>query len=371
VDVARRAFDGDAHRLCAWLGLPDEHAFWIGLDPGPPDVVLSRIDAFLTPAGPRFLEINNDAPAGFGYGDRMAAVFQDLPVFRAFAAERKVSYVASVPALVSAVRSAAPRGASGIVAIVDWAEVKTRADQEILGDAFAAAGAACRLVDPRELSVRHGRLWAGIEPVDVVYRRALLGELLARAPEAEGLLQAYRERVAVFVNSFRCQLSEDKALFALLTDEQHSGLLTSEERALAAATVPWTRKVEERRTAKDGRSVDLLPFTVAHRTELVLKPAHGYGGQSVVVGRDVDAPAWEAAVRSALGAAWVVQEYVPAPAEEFPVCEDGRLGFVPLNVNANPFYVEGGEAGGVARASQQAVINVSAGGGSVPMFVVD
>jgi hypothetical protein len=33
--------------------------------------------------------------------------------------------------------------------------------------------------------------------------------------------------------------------------------------------------------------------------------------------------------------------------------------------------VEGGEAGGVARASQQAVINVSAGGGSVPMFVVD
>ena len=41
-----------------------------------------------------------------------------------------------------------------------------------------------------------------------------------------------------------------------------------------------------------------------------------------------------------------------------------------LNVNANPFYVLGSEAGAVTRASRGAVINVSAGGGSVPMFVV-
>ena len=62
---------------------------------------------------------------------------------------------------------------------------------------------------------------------------------------------------------------------------------------------------------------------------------------------------------------------MPIAAEDFPVCEGGRLAFERLNVNANPFYVEGGEAGGVSRASRSAVINVSAGGGSVPMFVVD
>jgi hypothetical protein len=33
--------------------------------------------------------------------------------------------------------------------------------------------------------------------------------------------------------------------------------------------------------------------------------------------------------------------------------------------------VEGAEAGGVSRASRGTVINVSAGGGSVPMFVVE
>jgi uncharacterized circularly permuted ATP-grasp superfamily protein len=371
VRVARTAFDGDALALCAWLGLPDAHARWIALDPGPPDVLLSRLDAFLTPQGPRFIEVNSDAPAGFGYGDRMAQVFRELRVFQEFAAGREVRYVPSGPALVAAVQRAARGGPAGIVAIVDWADVKTRADQEILREAFAEAGVRCRLADPRELIVRHGRLWAGTDPVAVVYRRALLGELVARADEAQALMMAYRERVAVFVNSFRCQLSEDKALFALLGDERHGALLTADERALVGRVVPWTRKVEERRAAIGGSEVDLVPFVLRERARFVLKPAHGYGGTSVMVGGEMDAAAWEAAVRSAIGGAWVLQERVEIPAEEFPVCEAGRVVFERLNVNANPFYVEGAEAGGVSRASRDTVINVSAGGGSVPMFVVD
>ncbi len=65
-----------------------------------------------------------------------------------------------------------------------------------------------------------------------------------------------------------------------------------------------------------------------------------------------------------------MQERVPIPREEFPVCEESRLTFEPLGVNANPFYAAGAEVGAVARASRSAVINVSAGGGSVPTFVV-
>ena len=40
------------------------------------------------------------------------------------------------------------------IAIVDWAEVKTRADQEILREAFVARGVRCVLADPREMDVR-------------------------------------------------------------------------------------------------------------------------------------------------------------------------------------------------------------------------
>lgn len=368
--VARRAFDGDTARLCAFLGTPADEAEWVALDPGEPDVVLSRVDAFVTAEGPRFIEINSDAPAGFGYGDRMAAVFQELPIFRAFAELRRVAYRPSAPALIEAVRRAAA-SAAPVIAIVDWADVRTRGDQEILRDAFEREGLACLLADPREMEVRAGRLWAGTRPVDVVYRRGVLSELLERADEVRDFMRAYRERLAVFVNSFRCRLSEDKAFFALLTDEAFAHLLDPAERDLVARTVPWTRKLEQRRTLRGGREIDLVPHVIARREELVLKPAHGYGGRSVYVGSETPPRAWEDAVTVGLGEPWVVQERVTIPEEEFPLLEGGTLRFPRLKVNANPFYVAGAEVGAVTRASQDSVINVSAGGGSVPTFVLE
>ena len=61
--VARHAFGGNVGLLCEYLGLPEAHARWIRHDPGEPDVMLSRLDAFLTPNGPRFIEVNSDAAA--------------------------------------------------------------------------------------------------------------------------------------------------------------------------------------------------------------------------------------------------------------------------------------------------------------------
>ena len=116
--------------------------------------------------------------------------------------------------------------------------------------------------------------------------------------------------------------------------------------------------------------MDLLPFILEHRESLVLKPAHGYGGRSVLVGDETPPGTWEAAAMAGLADPWVVQERVTIPEEPFPVVVDGALRFDQLKVNANPFYAAGAEVGAVTRASRSAVINVSAGGGSVPTFVV-
>ncbi|HET8644586.1 MAG TPA: hypothetical protein VFO85_03800, partial [Vicinamibacteria bacterium] len=160
-----------------------------------------------------------------------------------------------------------------------------------------------------------------------------------------------------------------KAFFAVLTDEAFAELLDPEERELVARCVPWTRRVAERRTLRAGRPVDLLPHVVEHRAEMVLKPAHGYGGREVFIGSETPPAEWEKAVTAACREPWVVQERVDIPEETFPVCGPGGLAFEPFKLNANPFYVAGAEVGAVARASRSAVINVSAGGGSVPTFV--
>ena len=372
--VARRAFDGDVVRLCAFLGTPAAEVPWVSVDPGEPDVVWSRLDAFLTPEGPRFIEINSDAPAGFGYSDAMAAVFQELPVFQSFARKRPVRYEPSGPALVDAV-VAFGRGRSATVrpriAIVDWADVRTRADQEILKGVFEGRGFQCALEDPRELSFREGRLLAPSGPIDLVYRRAVLSELVQRADEVRAFVDAYESGLVPFVNTFRCRLSEDKAFFAVLSDEAFAGLLTNEERTLVDRLVPWTRKMAERHTRRAGREVDLVPHVLENRAGLVLKPAHGYGGNQVFVGDETEPSAWETAVMSALGAPWVVQERVSIPEESFPVFEQGTMAFASLKVNTNPFYVRGARSGAVTRCSRSSVINVSAGGGSIPTFVIE
>ena len=372
--VARDAFEGDVEALLAFLGTPEAEARWVRIDPGQPDVVLSRLDAFLEEDQPRFIEINSDAPAGFGYGDRMAEVFEALPVFRAFRARRAVRYEPSGPALVDAVLGAwaacHPGAALPVVAIADWAEVKTRADQDILRARFAARGVTCVLADPRAMEIAGGRLHAGREPIDVVYRRAVLSELVAREGEVGAFLAAYRDGRALFVNSLRCHLSEDKAFFAILTDEAYASLMSAEEAELVRRVVPWTRRVAERRTRHGGREIDLVPWILEHRAALVLKPAHGYGGRSVRVGDETSPDAWSEAVEAGLREPWVVQERVAIPEEVFPLLDAGRVEFAPLKVNVNPFYVAGADVGAVTRASRSSVINVSAGGGSVPTFVV-
>ena len=82
----------------------------------------------------------------------------------------------------------------------------------------------------------------------------MLSELVEREDEVRAFLEAYRDGLAVFVNSFRCRLSEDKAFFALLTDEAFASLLTAEERAASCgASCPGRARVAERTTLRDGQ----------------------------------------------------------------------------------------------------------------------
>jgi hypothetical protein len=91
----------------------------------------------------------------------------------------------------------------------------------------------------------------------------------------------------------------------------------------------------------------------------------------VLVGDETPAEAWAEAVAASLREPWVVQERVAIPEEVFPVLdEEDGLTLASLKVNVNPFYVDGADVGAVTRASRSSVINVSAGGGSVPTFVV-
>jgi uncharacterized circularly permuted ATP-grasp superfamily protein len=187
------------------------------------------------------------------------------------------------------------------------------------------------------------------------------------------MVRAVRDRAVCMVNPFRCKLLHKKASLAVLSDERNAGMFRAEDRQAIAEFVPWTRVVEERETLFHGERVDLLPFIASHRERLVLKPNDDYGGAGITLGWTVDDTAWQAAVRAAVDAPYIVQDRVTIPSEAYPSWADGGLHLIDRMLDTAPFVLNGaGIEGCLTRLSTAALLNVTAGGGStVPSFLVE
>jgi uncharacterized circularly permuted ATP-grasp superfamily protein len=175
------------------------------------------------------------------------------------------------------------------------------------------------------------------------------------------------------VNSFRCKILYKKASFAVLSDETNAAMFSPEELQAIRAQIPWTRRVEERKTQIRGQAIDLVPHVLANRGNFVLKPNDDYGGKGIVLGWTVDSTTWESAVRKALQDPYIVQERVNLPREVYPSMHGGQLHLIERMLDTNPFICFSSTVDGIlTRISTEALLNVTAGGGStVPTFLIE
>jgi uncharacterized circularly permuted ATP-grasp superfamily protein len=342
-------------------------------DPSP----VSRLDAFFLGDGLRFTEYNAETPAGSAYTDSLTTVFYGLPVMGEFLRTHEVRPLPARHGVLHVLLDAFRQWSGGQerprIGIIDWREVPTYSEFLLFREYFHSQGLECTIADPRELEYRGGKLWAGDVQVTLVYKRVLLSELVEREGIDCPLLRAVRDGAVCMVNPLQCKVLHKKTSLAVLSDERNAGLFTAGEQRAIDAYIPWTRRVEQRRSTRHGRTIDLIPFTLEHRENLVLKPSDDYGGAGIVLGWEVDAAKWEQAVRTALDQPYVVQERVVLPYETFPSMADGQLLLGNRMLDTAPFVAYGEYAEGcLTRLSSAALLNVTAGGGStVPTFVVE
>jgi uncharacterized circularly permuted ATP-grasp superfamily protein len=369
-----RALLADA-ALRAQLDLEPEEERLALADPGCRSSSPSaRLDSFFADRV-RYVEFNAESPAGMAYGDNIAEVFDELPVMRAF---RRRYRLRGLPVrgrqLASMLRAFRQWGRDErpAVAIVDWTGLPTATEFELFRGYFEARRVPTVICDPRELELHRGRLHAAGRPVNLVYRRVLTSELLARRDEVRGLLDAYVAGAACVVNTFRAKLLHKKMSLALLSDERCGHLYSPEQRAAIERHVPWTRKVVDGATTRHGQPVgDLLAHCAERRAELVLKPNDEYGGKGVVLGWTVEQSEWEQGLEMAATQSYVVQEAVQVPREPFPVAADG-VHVLDLAIDLDPYLFDGRPSGCLTRLSSSALLNVTAGAGSiVPTYVVE
>jgi uncharacterized circularly permuted ATP-grasp superfamily protein len=333
----------------------------------------ARLDGFVGTDGViRYVEYNAESPAGMAYNDELLEVFGSLPVMRAFRKRhRLVAFRARGKQLAILRRARRPRGDLRTVAIVDWRGLPTLTEFEMFARYFAEQGLEAIICAPEDLTYARRVLRAGGRRIDVVYRRVLTSELLARPEVARPLVQAYLDGTVTVVNSFRAKLLHKKMSLALLSDERYAALYSPAERQAIAMHVPWTRKMREGHTTYRGRTVDLVDLVMRRRDRFVLKPNDEYGGKGVVLGWTVDQHEWEQTVLAGLTASYVVQEQVPVPRFPFPVLLD-RIHYLDLAIDHDPYLFWGKVSGCLTRLSSSALLNVTAGAGSVvPTYVVE
>jgi uncharacterized circularly permuted ATP-grasp superfamily protein len=260
------------------------------------------------------------------------------------------------------------------VAIVDFRGVPTWTEFELLRDAFIEAGVPTVVCDPRDLTFDDGVLRVEGRRIDLVYRRVLLNDILARPDDCAGLVAAYEQRAVCVANTFRCKLPHKKAFFAVLTDPACASLMSADERALVHAHVPWTRLVADVQTDRGGTEAPLLAVARRDRDQLVLKPNDEYGGTGVMLGWEASQAEWDAGLQRALAdppGTWVVQERIPVRREVFPhFDEQGRVTMRDMLVDLAPYLFRGKLGGYLTRLSTTGLANVTSGGGQVPAFVV-
>lgn len=343
----------------------------------------SRLDAFLLPDSLKCAEYNGEAPAGAGYSETLGQVFRELPVMEKFFKRYQVhSYPLIAKLLDALIASYLDWGGTSRrpqMAIVDWREVPTWSEFEILKSRFEKMGVPVVLADPRELEFNGKTLSAHGKTIDLLYRRVLINDIVARPQECAALIKAYEANAVCVANTFRCKIPHVKAFFAVLTDEQNAKLFSNDERELIRRHIPWTRVVAEVRTSHYGDPIELLTFIRQQRENLVLKPSDEYGGTGVTLGWETSESAWDATIEKAISAVsaggdagcWIVQERIPIRREVFPyITQQGSVESKDMLVDFAPYLFRGRLAGFLTRLSATGLANVTSGGGQVPAFRV-
>ena len=368
-----------APSLLNQLGLTDAEVQLVRLDPGYERAsTASRLDAFLLPDSLNFAEYNAESPAGLGYTQRLCELFDEMPAMRTFRQGRRVRFNATIEpmleALVASYREWGGRADPPTIAIVDWREVPTWSEFEILREAFTARGVPTIACDPRELTLDNGTLACGETRIDLVYRRVLINDILARSEDCAALVRAYAEKAVCVANTFRCKIAHKKAFFAVLTDERNAELFSEAEQAIIAAHVPWTRILADADTMVQGRRQRLMRLAEDHRESLVLKPNDEYGGTGETLGWETAPSEWYTALNSALNmpaGTWVIQERIPVRREMFPMFDaSGSVTMRDMLVDFAPYLFRGRMTGYLTRLSSTGLANVTSGGGQVPAFVI-
>ncbi len=227
----------------------------------------SRLDAFLLPGSLKFAEYNAESPAGLGYSETMAEIFDALEIMARFRETWNARYFRLADAMLDALLASYREWGGRADPPTDPDHrLARRADLERVRDAARSLrqrGVTVIVADPRDLTFEGGKLIAEGQAIDLVYRRVLIADIIAREAECGTLVDAYEQRAVCMANTLRCKIPHKKAFFAVLTDERTPRLFSARSGRSSARTSRGRACSKTSGRTCGGEQIDLLPYVRA------------------------------------------------------------------------------------------------------------
>ena len=333
-------------------------------------IPIARVDIFLDEQTGtfKFCELNTDGSSGMLSTEEVSRTNLLTATGKRFAAQHAVSvfdiYGACVDAILGCYREAGGAADHPRVVAVDYAESIVREEIEEYARVFAEHGASLRFADIRDLRYQDGVLSDAAGPIDCVWRRVVISEMLEKpCPGADAFMACAADATVPIVGGFRTWPCATKTVFAVLHSPLVDDVLTRDERAFVRDHVPATYILDEQ--------TDLEQF--ADRARWIAKPRDGYNSIGVRAGQDCTDAEWREVLDEMVATRGTVQEYVTPYAS--PNVEGGVAGidrpFEPYMNMEGLFLFRNQFAGVFTRCGQAAVIGEFSGRLNMGCLVVD
>ncbi len=119
-----------------------------------------------------------------------------------------------------------------------------------------------------------------------------------RVPDS--VYQAFNLGKIFLYNGPIANLLSNKLNLALLSEHETSDIFSPSERETIERHIPWTRKCMRGKTTYRGEEIILEDFVLKNRQKMVLKPAAGYGGKDIYIGKSTPEEKWKEVLSQAL-----------------------------------------------------------------------
>jgi hypothetical protein len=230
-------------------------------------------------------------------------------------------------------------------------------------------GVKSSLAGPGHLSLKNGKVCCHGDEATVIFMD-FNANILSKIAENEDVMPIKEAiRQGILVNPRGMEPLGAKGVFEGIVEKYRSYI--SED---TVKHTPWTRQFYPRSTTgPDEEAIkDLVAWTEANWSDLILKPAHGYSGYGIFVGYQEDNP--KESIQTALEAGdYIVQQLIPlkiwSEQSPWPLVEEQRLVIKEWQTDFRCFITDEGLQGFLARFGGIPT-NVGSGGGVQPIAVL-